>query len=113
MKAGIKKLLHNKKNIPVEVIEKCMLLYAERYNLIQTLSESMKRKEDKHIQKFGKHTPQYLHSIELHAHIHFGKFLSIVTEQTGVTFKHNKKRTLIHSDQDFSQLAYSGVTEDF
>jgi hypothetical protein len=113
MKAGIKKLLHNKKNIPVEVIEKCMLLYAERYNLIQTLSESMKRKEDKHILKFGKHTPQYLHSIELHAHIHFGKFLSIVTEQTGVTFKHNKKRTLIHSDQDFSQLAYSGVTEDF
>lgn len=117
MKAGIRKLLHQKKNIPIEVIQDCIRVYADNYNLYQKLlSDSMKKKEYKHLVKFGRHTPQYLNSIEEHIQLHFDKFLSIVTEQTGVTFKYNKRKRNNYSatdeDQDFSDLAYSGVTDD-
>lgn len=119
MQAGIRRLLHDKKKLPIEVIEKCILVYAEKYNLVEILLvESMKKKEYKYLQKFGRHTPQYLHEVEDHAQIHFDMFLSVVTEQTGMIFKYNKKKRKKHNfipanyGQDFSELAYSGITDD-
>lgn len=118
MKAGIRKLLHDKKKLPIDVIENCIKVYAEKNNLYQRLlSDSMRKKEGRHFQKFGKYTSSYLNSIHLHIEMHFGMFLNVVTEQTGVTFKYNRKKTSKDStdfddEQDFSDLAYSGVTDD-
>lgn len=113
MQKGIRKLLHEKKKIPIDTIEKCIAIYVDQYDLKNVLlTPKLQEKEDKHLQKFGKPTPQFVRLVRWHTENNFSKFLSVVTKETGVTFRYNKKKAWQHQNDDFSELAYSGVTDD-
>lgn len=121
MNKGIKNLLHDRKKITLEVITKCITIYAEKYNLKEILlSNGEKRKEEKYQQKFGKMSPQFLHTVELHIELNFSMFLSIVTQETGVQFKERKVKKRVWEDEPginrdacWGYLAYNNVADDF
>lgn len=115
-KKGIYHLLHTTKDIPVEVVENCITIYGDMY-VNKNKSNKQKRTEEKYPHEKEKNDIRIRKFIWDCASANFGKFLKIVTEQTGVVFKPNKRKNKEYDWWEESNLdgifAYSGCTDDF
>jgi hypothetical protein len=112
MRNNLRKLLHVKKGISIETIELCIKAYEEKYNLTRKVSEKELLKEEKYSGLKKKNIRTHNSYVADHIETHFGKFLSVVTDIAGIRFKAKRKKALVEHEQDFSDFAYSGVTDD-
>lgn len=102
---GLYEFLHIKKGVPVETIIECLEEYSSRYIM-------------------SKQPPQRKFILQCVCFTeNFSKFLAIVTEKTGLTFKKNTSRKQRKGKDTYDDwfarassdgsFAYNGCTDDF
>jgi len=112
---GLYKLLIKSRGIAPEIVCECLDTYFDLYLKSQFAPERMSNSEKKY------YTQRRIkaYTIEHASGDNFDKFLKIVTEKTGQTFKTKFKKRRNAYDDWYAEasmdgtLAYSGVTDDF